>query len=228
MFGKHLKPGLSRPGGPIARPQVCNSNTKFLLEWMLIIVAYALTCSLSFEASLLVKRDECRKGWMLIIVAAYALVAGCWWKRMLIIVACAPDAPAEEIRSRVPPVPTPPYLFKQKERFCQCHWNTISEEKEIQLFRCTDKDVYSDKGDNERTPPVNAVASISSIKYVNWAAIQNMTNRPSWLRQAYNGLLVLVIKCFHLLQKFQIFLSHHLFQRGYSQGPLLWEAKCNF
>ena len=85
-----------------------------------------------------------------------------------IIVACAPDAPAEEIRSRVPPVPTPPYLFKQKERFCQCHWNTISEEKEIQLFRCTDKDVYSDKGDNERTPPVNAVASISSIKYVNW------------------------------------------------------------
>ena len=44
-------------------------------------------------------------------------------------------------------------------------------------------------------------------------AIQNMTNRP-WLKQAYNGLLVLVIKCFHLLQKFQIFLAHHLFHSG--------------
>ena len=44
-------------------------------------------------------------------------------------------------------------------------------------------------------------------------AIQNMTNRP-WLKQPYNGLLVLVIKCFHLLQKFQIFLAHHLFHSG--------------
>ena len=28
IFGNHLKPGLSRPGGPIVRPQVCISNTK--------------------------------------------------------------------------------------------------------------------------------------------------------------------------------------------------------
>ena len=28
IFGNHLKPGLSRPGGPIVRPQVCSSNTK--------------------------------------------------------------------------------------------------------------------------------------------------------------------------------------------------------
>merc|ERR1711867_138335 len=27
IFGNHLKPGLSRPGGPIVRPQVCISNT---------------------------------------------------------------------------------------------------------------------------------------------------------------------------------------------------------
>ena len=55
--------------------------------------------------------------------------------------------------------------------------NTISTEKEIQLFRRrADKDVRSDKSDNERTPLVNAVASISNIKYVNWAAIQNMIN----------------------------------------------------
>ena len=158
--------------------------------WMAMLIIVAICVHLLFVVG-----EKCRKGWMLIIVAY------------------APDARGEEIRSRVPPVPTPPYLFKQKERFCQCHWNTISEEKEIQLFRCTDKDVDSDKGDNERTPPVNAVASISSIKYVNWAAIQNMTNRPGWLRQAYNGLLVLVIKCFHRVQKFQIFLSPHLFRQ---------------
>ena len=47
--------------------------------------------------------------------------------------------------------------------------NTISTEKEIQLFRRrADKDVRPDKSDNERTPLVNAVASISNIKYVNW------------------------------------------------------------
>ena len=63
---------------------------------MLIIVAICV--HLLFDVG-----EKCRKGWMLIIVAY------------------APDAPAEEIRSRVPPVPTPPYLFKQKERFCQCH-----------------------------------------------------------------------------------------------------------
>ena len=28
IFGNHLKPGLSRPVGPIVRPQVCISNTK--------------------------------------------------------------------------------------------------------------------------------------------------------------------------------------------------------
>ena len=33
IFGNHLKPELSRPGGPIVRPQVCNSNTEFLLVW---------------------------------------------------------------------------------------------------------------------------------------------------------------------------------------------------
>ena len=33
IFGNHLKPGLSRPVGPIVRPQVCNSNTEFLLVW---------------------------------------------------------------------------------------------------------------------------------------------------------------------------------------------------
>ena len=29
IFGNHLKPGLSRPGGPIVRPQVCISNTDY-------------------------------------------------------------------------------------------------------------------------------------------------------------------------------------------------------
>ena len=130
---------------------------------------------------------------------------------------------SEEIRSLVLPVP-PLHLFKQdrgqKEMFCQCHWNTISTQKEIQLFRCWDKDVCSDKGNNERTPQCECSGQYFQHQICQLAAIQNMTNRP-WLRQPYNGLLVLVIKCFHLVQKFQIFLSHHSFHRIYGQRPLL-------
>ena len=104
-----------------------------------------------------------------------------YWKRMMVMhgdvcnhwlgAGCR-----EEIRTRVPsvsPCHTPcafsNKISRQKEMFCQCQWNTISTEKEIQLFRRrADKDVRSDKSDNERTPLVNAVASISNIKYVNW------------------------------------------------------------
>ena len=54
------------------------------------------------------------------------LCTGCW-------------TASEEIGTRVSPV-TPLHLFEQdrgqKEMFCQCHWNTISEQKEIQLFCC--------------------------------------------------------------------------------------------
>ena len=104
-----------------------------------------------------------------------------YWKRMMVMhgdvcnhwlgAGCR-----EEIRTRVPsvsPCHTPcafsNKISRQKEMFCQCQWYTISTEKEIQLFRRrADKDVRSDKSDNERTPLVNAVASISNIKYVNW------------------------------------------------------------
>ena len=47
------------------------------MEILIIVAAYALTCSLAFEVSLLVKRDECRKGWMLIIVAFAPDARGC-------------------------------------------------------------------------------------------------------------------------------------------------------
>ena len=33
IFGNHSKPALSKPGGPIVRPQVWNSNTEFPLVW---------------------------------------------------------------------------------------------------------------------------------------------------------------------------------------------------
>ena len=92
--------------------------------------------------------------------------------------------------------------------------------KKSNYFAARTKTSTQTKATTNALPMVNAMASISNIKYVNWVAIQNMTNRP-WLRQAYNGLLVLVIKCFHLVQKFQIFLSHHLFRQIYGQRPLL-------
>ena len=145
------------------------------------------------------------------------------WMVMLIIVAYAPDARQHQRKLGLAcPLSHTPAPFQTRSRTegnvlsMSLKYNFEAERNPIILLRT--KTSAQTKGNNERTPPVNAVASISNIKYVNWATIQNMTNGP-WLRQAYNGLLLLVIKCFHLVQKFQIFLSHHLFHQIYGQRP---------
>ena len=149
-----------------------------------------------------------------------------YWKRMMVMhedvcnhwlgAGCR-----EEIRTLVPSV-SPCHtlcafsnkISRQKEMFCQCQW-------EIQFQRRKKSNYFV--GERTKTSVQTKATTNALPLWMQWpvfptsnmsiGAIQNMTNRP-WLKQAYNGLLVLVIKCFHLLQKFQIFLAHHLFHSG--------------
>ena len=133
----------------IPRPQCCVNNINNVFS--VFTLCFVKTSEVGYWKRMMVMHEDVCNHW---------LAAGC----------------RKEIRTRVPsvsPCHTPcafsNKISRQKEMFCQCQWNTISTEKEIQLFRRrTDKDVRSDKSDNERTPLVNAVASISNIKYVNW------------------------------------------------------------
>ena len=136
---------------------------------LIIVAAHALTCSLSFKVSLLVKSDECRKGWMLIIVAFAPDARGCLrrgnWK------------------SRAPrhSLPTPACAFSNKITHRRKSFVNVTEiqfqrRKKSNYFAARTKTSTQTKATTNALPMVNAVASISNIKYVNWAAIQNMIN----------------------------------------------------
>ena len=78
------------------------------------------------------REAECRKGWKKDCGAG-------WWCLLLWLMHRMLGSIRGNWDSRAP-CHTPLHLFKQdrgqKEMFCQCHWNTILKQKEIQLFCC--------------------------------------------------------------------------------------------
>ena len=149
-----------------------------------------------------------------------------YWKRMMVMhedvcnhwlgAGCR-----EEIRSRVPSV-SPCHtlcafsnkISRQKEMFCQCQW-------EIQFQRRKKSNYFV--GERTKTSvqtkaTTNALPCECSGQYFQHQICQLARFKiwqidRDWSRRIM-ACLVLVIKCFHLLQKFQIFLAHHLFHSG--------------
>ena len=133
------------------------------------------------------------QGWMaMLIIVAYAPDAHCSMLdaqcskmvMLIIIVAYAPDAHQHQRKLGLAcPLSHTPAPFQTRLRTegnvlsMSLKYNFEAERNPIILLWT--KTSAQTKGNNESTPPLNTVASISNIKYVNWATIQNFTNNMS-------------------------------------------------